>query len=322
MAPFSPPNPLLADRASDPEASCADTLQIYQAWTIVLGSCLGVVLLGSTFFIVHFLKLWRQASAKYTALKQQHDFVVSQASYYASRIDRLQALLDRATNRASPQTPQGPVPLESADPADMQMDPFAVGVDSSSDDEDDFEAPIVNTARAQPITPAPRARKTSVFTDGTSPRTLLLTPGSSYVSLAGKSVPRGHTEAVEMRDFVTPLRESGRATRRDLTAAGAEGRSAGRVLRVANPDVGVGPSSSRESFECVPKSTMADKEGRQDEVVEPVDVEDEDETFGTFSGVHARSPGPMDGSAEDGEAPGRQPNYQTSVEDAPRFPLD
>lgn len=357
MAPFSSPITLLADRDSNPDASCRSTLQIYQTWTIALGSCLVLVLLGSAFFIVHFLNLFRQASAKYTALKQQHDFVASQASYYASRIERLQTGLDRAnkgTAAARQQTPR-----ESADPADMRMDPFAVGEDSDCDSDSvsetsDRASVVLSTARAQALlAPAARPRKTSVFTDGSSPRSLLLlTPGSSYVSSSGGGGGKSYTPAatapcrpitpetaagVEMHDFVTPIRESGRPSRRGRTASGtaAPARSGG-ALRVANPDVvAVGPSPLRESFDRIAETATADGETRLEN--EPVERQegdtedgDEDPTFGTFSGVHSTSPGLVetsstasaDGDARGGTVASPRGKYQASVEDAPRFSLD
>lgn len=339
MAPYSP----LEARATDADASCKGTLKIYEVWTIALGSCLGLLLLGSTFFIVSLIKLWRRESARYTTLKQQHDLVISQASYYCSRINKLQALLDRL-GTAAHQTQGARAPrssLESADPADMRMhadDPFAVG-----EDEFDYESevPIVNTARAQAITPAPKARKTSVFTDGSTPRTLLLTPGTSYGGSSGGKADL-QPDTVKMQDFITSIRESGRPSRHDLTASGkaeAEGKSAKRVLRVANPDVDVGPSPLRNSLDHISESTSEDDGQSRDEGVldrdDRVD-EDEDDTFSTFSGVHTKSPGPVHaklpdsahGGAGDGRMVGKARKYQATVEDEPlveathRFPLD
>ncbi|OIW26608.1 hypothetical protein CONLIGDRAFT_646763 [Coniochaeta ligniaria NRRL 30616] len=306
MAPFSP----LAAR-DDPVAMCEHNLDTYKNLALAFGIALlagSLIFFASSFTLV---KGYKKAQADYTAMKEQHDIMASERSYYASYSDSLVGRLNRFKARLQIYEPYGNhSPPLSADVADGPMvDPFVVG-DDDDDVDSEYNAPIVNTARAQPITAA-KPRRTSLFTDGSSPRPLIMTPGSSQDSnRKSRSRPKLYQASletpIEMRNLVTPIRESSRLSRRDLTASPSSGAATSlRRLANANAAAAAGPSppTLRQRFsENVSETTVAEEVDRQHEEVD---------TFSSFSGVHA------DGSETLGP---RARYFKPSVEDAPESP--
>lgn len=301
------------------DAICQHNLDTHRSWTLALSVTLLVFSLAYGAIIFVFARAYKKARSNYLCMKQQHDIAVSERSYYASYADTLECRLNRL--KKDLQTHEqylGRVPRlavhpvdESADPADGPMDPgptdpFVVGDEES---EYEYDNPVVNTARAQQLTPA-KPRRTSVFTDGSSPRPLIMTPGTSHGS-SGKSKSRqpSHKTSfeapMEMREFVTPIQESGRPSRRDLRASRGSGRADAALAPVrggrGRANAALVPSPLRQSFGNLSETTVAEDVAREYE---------EDDEISTFSGLHA----------DNAKRTGFGSKYHASVEDAPLSP--
>ncbi|KAJ9157984.1 hypothetical protein NKR19_g3742 [Coniochaeta hoffmannii] len=204
MAPFLPSAPPLAHRSANLDATACDDI-ILQDRLVVVTISLAVLLAALAISILLAYRSWRRAGAEYSALKQAHDRLASTNDFFSKRIDKLQAQLNHLRaisqvhndNGGGGHIPDSPAGLPSERRIDE--DPFSVGEYES--DTEGCDSPIVKTATAQPIFVTPKARKTSVFSDGSSPRALIMTPTSS----CGDEVPSPVRESFGLVDSMSTM---------------------------------------------------------------------------------------------------------------------
>ena len=207
MAPFLPSMPPLAHRS---DATTCDTTS--RALVIVGMTSLAVLVAALVIYMFYPDRWLREAQSENATLKQVRDRLVSTNAFLSKRIDKLQAQLDQVRN--SPAAAATHLPSERQ----IHDNPFAVGDYEYESDDDAADGSTIGntTATAQvAVVVTPKARKTSVFSAGSSPRALILTPTSSGGDNEGKSSSSPSSSlhprpgGGRMREFVSsPLRES------------------------------------------------------------------------------------------------------------------
>jgi hypothetical protein len=219
---MAPSSHSLTVRGPTADDDPAHTFKVFRAWLIALCCFTILVILGSSSLIIALLNRWREACDKYDDLKKASARLSSINDYLTRRLDTIEPQLDRLRGRAylSSRTPYRPwvtsrlppaplgSPASSHSVSDSAVNPFAaIGDDWSTSGGDVDDDNSIHTTRAQPIV-------RTVFTDGSSPRPLIMTPGlSDGDSQRGKLSSSTSSSWVQMRDFVSPLRESGRFSR-------------------------------------------------------------------------------------------------------------
>jgi hypothetical protein len=328
-----------------PIALCEATLATYRKATLGLSISLLVILLLAAFLAMAMASHNKKMKEKYQSLKALHERSSMIRSRYESFVE------GRSTRQPTGRPQHAPSDLtpseysSSFDLADANRNPFVVGSDSDEYSDDEGEVGSIHTARAQPITPVRGQRRT--FSDGSSPRELiLLTPDSTpdsaeeymYPRIQGMSgskstqrraspphlkIPPSPARLAELRkvkpklkggrEFIElePIRESGsRGRRREFGAAAADDSQQG----------GRGASSSvrtRIANAAIAPNPLTHSLARSSGSTDGGGEGADDDAFSTFSGVHAQPLGPtvygVDGETETAGSP---------VGASPKTPVD
>lgn len=346
MAPVSP----LAAR-DDPATMCQNSLDTYKGRTLALGLGLGMFALLAAGFIYILFGAYRRSQAAYTCIKLKHDIANSERSYFSTFADTLEGRLNRLkADLRIYEHYVGDVdrflPQESADLADRPMgplptNPFVVGDDSS---DSEYGDPVVTTARAQPITPV-RSRQASIFSGGSSPRPLIMTPGSSWRSSSGsgssgksKSKSRRSSRSaayleppIEMKDLIAEAKMTNIRADASLRppvelknlapkATTPKGQAKFWLRPLGDAaHTPLAPSPLRQSFDHISETSVGDDVDREHEnddagsTVSSLHTDERelhDDAYSTVSSLHS--------DEEETTAPRNR--YQATAEDVPDSP--
>lgn len=336
----------------DPATMCQNSLDTYKGWTLALGLGLAMFSLLAAGFIFILFRAYRRSQAAYLCIKMKHDIANSERSYFSTLANTLEGRLNRLNaDLRIYEHYVGDVdrflPQESADLADRPMgpfptNPFIVGEDSS---DSEYGDPVVTTARAQPITPV-RSRQASMFSGGSSPRPLIMTPGSSWRSSSGsgstgksKSKSRRSSSGaayleppIEMRDLIAEAKMTNIRADASLRppvelknlapkATTPKGQAKFWLRPLGDTaHTPLAPSPLRQSFDHISETSVGDD----------VDREHEDDDAGsTVSSIHADEGELHDDGAystvsslhsDEEETTAPRIRYQATVEDVPDSP--